>query len=184
MLKQQLRRHYVYLLNKKQPRSDPIHVSHKLREIIPKTGLIMSFSPILSKYEVDVSAFNQGLLEKNRLVLPKVGPNYSMDGYHIKELTDLAESRFRIMEPRGGSSELVDPESICSIILPGLVFEDPQETSGPYNRIGRGKGYYDRYLARCNQLAYRIGVGYKLQAQMVLPRNKDEVQMLDEVILF
>ncbi len=50
----------------------------------------------------------------------------------------------------------VDPSSIDCIIVPAVVFGLRGE------RIGRGGGFYDRYLARATQ-ALRIGFGFDFQ---------------------
>ena len=42
-------------------------------------------------------------------------------------------------------------------------------------RLGRGKGYYDRYLSRTG--AYRIGVSYGIERVDRLPREEWDLPM-------
>lgn len=60
---------------------------------------------------------------------------------------------FRIEEPTG--DDITSPESIELIIVPAVAYDKLG------NRIGRGKGYYDRLLRRTK--AMRIGVAYDFQ---------------------
>lgn len=60
---------------------------------------------------------------------------------------------FRIEEPDGDN--LTDVDSIDLVIVPAVAFDRRG------NRVGRGKGYYDRLLSRIK--AVKIGVGYDFQ---------------------
>ena len=63
---------------------------------------------------------------------------------------------FGILEPRG--TELVAPESVELVIVPGVAFD----TEG--HRIGRGRGYYDRLFTK---MPHAIRIGVCLGEQMV-----------------
>jgi 5-formyltetrahydrofolate cyclo-ligase len=67
----------------------------------------------------------------------------------------LPSGRYGIPSP--SDATVVSPESIDLIIVPGLAFD----FSG--SRIGRGGGYYDRFLARCP--AYRIAPAFECQVR-------------------
>ena len=59
---------------------------------------------------------------------------------------------FNILEPNG---ELVDKKTIDLIIVPLLYFDKYN------NRVGYGKGYYDRFLSDYNGIT--VGVAYDFQ---------------------
>ena len=64
-----------------------------------------------------------------------------------------ATNSFGVMEPK--TEELVDPKEIDLAIIPGVAFDRKG------NRLGRGKGYYDRFLSLTT--AYKVAVGYDFQ---------------------
>lgn len=69
------------------------------------------------------------------------------------ERTRMQMGAFRIEEPTG--DDVTDPGCMEMIIVPAVAYD----RSG--NRVGRGKGYYDRLLARTS--AFTVGVAYDFQ---------------------
>ncbi len=91
----------------------------------------------------------------HRLALPVLSDDaddYTMHFYLWNEGDELVPGRYGISVPR--RPRMIAPK----VLLVPLVAFDSE-----LGRMGRGKGYYDRYLASCS--AYRIGVG--LEAQRV-----------------
>lgn len=80
-------------------------------------------------------------------------PNdYTMVHYlHAPEMT-FKLNQFGIPEPEVG--ELVDPLSIDMAIIPLLACD----LKG--NRVGYGKGYYDRFLSKCRTDILKIGLSF------------------------
>ena len=119
--------------------------------------------------EVQTHEFVERWSREKQIILPVV----KGDELELRQYTgpqDLQKGSFGIEEPTG---ELYDtPEQIELTIVPGVSFD----RNG--NRLGRGKGYYDRALARLQ--SYRIGVCFQFQ---LLPHNPVEATDLpmDEV---
>lgn len=82
------------------------------------------------------------------------------------------EPSFGILEPQG--SLFLDYLSIDVAIVPGMAFD----MSG--NRLGRGKGYYDRLLSRLSN-AELIGVCFDFQLLPEIPTEEHDIKM-DRVI--
>lgn len=101
---------------------------------------IASYAPLSN--EPDVSEFNNWLIATGRtLCLPRViGSNIE---FAVGETT---QGSFSISEPVGLS---INPASIDLVLVPALAID----SSG--NRLGKGKGYYDRALGsfKCPKFA-------------------------------
>ena len=85
---------------------------------------------------------------------------------------DLKKGAYGIEEPVG--EPFTDYDSIDLAIIPGVAFD----THG--NRLGRGKGYYDRLLPRLPH-TYKIGICFPFQLLEEIPTDALDVRM-DEVL--
>ncbi|MGL6187384.1 MAG: 5-formyltetrahydrofolate cyclo-ligase [Clostridium chrysemydis] len=95
------------------------------------------------------------LKEGKEVFVPKVLEE-EMIALKITSLNNLIESKFKILEPVGEKSD-IDGEEFDLIIMPGVAFD----RSG--NRIGYGKGYYDKYLKDIKSDIKKIALAYELQ---------------------
>ena len=78
---------------------------------------------------------------------------------------DLSAGVYNILEPRKDCIEQIAPTSIDLILLPGIAFDSEG------NRIGHGKGYYDRFLQN-NLHAHRFGLAFEFQLVEKIPTGK------------
>ena len=79
---------------------------------------------------------------------------------------------FGIQEPTG--ELFTDYDTIDVAIIPGMAFD------AEGHRLGRGKGYYDRFLSRVPHL-YKIGLCFSWQLVDHVPYDEHDIKM-DEVI--
>lgn len=101
--------------------------------------------------EVDTSMIIDYTLNLGKIVaLPKV-ENNNLKFYKIDSNSKYEKSNFNIYEPISNESI----ESLDLIIIPGVCFDRNN------NRIGFGKGYYDRYLY--NKNIKKIGICFEEQ---------------------
>ena len=88
---------------------------------------------------------------RKRFFLPRVnGLNLDILPY---DRSRMALGAFHIEEPQG--NETADISEIELIVVPAVAYDRKG------NRVGRGKGYYDRLLAETR--ATKVGVGYDFQ---------------------
>jgi 5-formyltetrahydrofolate cyclo-ligase len=80
---------------------------------------------------------------------------------------DLSAGVYNILEPRKDCIEQIAPTSLDLILLPGIAFDSEG------NRIGHGKGYYDRFL-QDNLHAHRFGLAFEFQIVEKIPTGKHD----------
>lgn len=101
--------------------------------------------------ELSTHQFIDKWAEKKHFFLPRVnGVNLDILPY---DKSKLALGSFHIEEPTG--NDTADISQIELIVVPGVAYDRRG------NRVGRGKGYYDRLLA--SSRATKVGVGYDFQ---------------------
>ena len=101
--------------------------------------------------ELSTHEFIERWHDRKRFFLPRVN-GIDLDILPYNE-SRLSLGAFHIEEPQGNNT--VNLDEIEMIVVPGVAFDQ----NG--NRVGRGKGYYDRLLAKSK--AVKIGVGYDFQ---------------------
>lgn len=106
------------------------------------------------------------LCQGKKLALPRVEGN-QIDFYEITSLNQVREGCFHVMEPV--TSEKIQ-EAQALVLTPGVAFD----LNG--NRIGYGKGYYDRYFHRYPSLV-RMGVAYQSQIEEDIPIEETDVKL-------
>lgn len=116
---------------------------------------------------------SHALLAGKALFLPAVEGNM-MFFRRINAFDDLVAGSFGIMQP-GSGCHAADPEDIETIVVPGVGFD----LSG--QRIGYGKGYYDRVLHRLEGSGRLTAFCYDFQLVDSLKGEKHDVVM-DRII--
>jgi 5-formyltetrahydrofolate cyclo-ligase len=123
---------------------------------LPFLHTVLSFYSIEEKNEVNTFPITEYLHFRNpslRLAYPKMDPaTQTMDAILCNPDTAFTENEFGITEPYGG--EVVPQKEIELILVPLLAIDEAG------NRVGYGKGYYDRYLKGCDLNCIRIGLSY------------------------
>lgn len=118
--------------------------------------------------EPDLSSALERWRAAKRLVVPRVeGDAMRFFEYDPRRLVPGA---FGILEP-GPDARLCGPGEIDLLLVPGVAF-----TAGGL-RCGRGKGYYDRYLAQTAFRGFRLGVCFAHQLVDALPAEPHDIRM-------
>ena len=155
MNKELLRKKYLLL------RKKIINKELKDKEIYFKTLKDSSFINsnivgiyVSTKEEVDtLNIIKYALISGKTVAVPVILKGYNMEFYRIFSLDDLDNTNsFGIKEPR--NRILVD--NIELLLIPGICFDTYN------NRIGYGKGYYDKYLERYPNIT-KIALAYQEQ---------------------
>ena len=106
------------------------------------------------------------------VVLPRVEGDVM--SFYSYDKDAMAPGSFGISEPQGGV--LVQPCEIDVIVVPGVAF------TACGARMGRGKGFYDKYLSQCDFAAVKMGVCYREQLLPDIPTEPHDVKM--DVVIY
>lgn len=123
--------------------------------------------------EVDLTSMYQELLQQQvSIYFPKTNQT-NMQFYQVKSLGELEKGNFNVYEPTNCQENrrfnITKKQSVIALI-PGVVFDKTG------NRIGFGKGYYDKFLAE-NPEVMKIGICYQEQLQPSWKPNQWDVSM-------
>lgn len=115
--------------------------------------------------ELSTLAFIKKWASRKNFFLPRVnGVNLEILPY---DKTSLHLGAFQIEEPTG--DDVRDISEIEVVIVPAVAYDRLG------NRVGRGKGYYDRLL--CDTAATKIGVGYDFQVVEAIDSEPHDVRV-------
>ncbi|MCD8282485.1 MAG: 5-formyltetrahydrofolate cyclo-ligase [Prevotella sp.] len=136
-------------------------------ERLRRAKCIMMFSPLGD--EPDISAVGDALLAMGKTVLlPEVTDGENMVLRRYNGRSDLREGMFGILEPKG--EVFASYGDIDYVLVPGVAF-----TLGG-QRLGRGKGYYDRFLPRVGN-AFLRGVCFPYQIVEGIPTDVKDMDV-------
>lgn len=141
------------------------HIGSIIAQRAPRT--VALFAPL--RDEIPLGELTQRV--DCKVVLPRVkGEDMEFYDYDAEAM---AVGAFGISEPQGEVP--VAAEEIDLMVVPGVAFTRAGD------RLGRGKGYYDRYLSREGFRAYCVGVCYEHQVVDELPVEPHDRRM-DKVV--
>ena len=103
--------------------------------------------------------------EHKQILLPVV-KDYKMYIMPFSSTEKLVRGDFGIWQPDSQQEYI---EAIDIAIIPGVAFDREK------NRLGRGRGYYDKYLE--NNKIKKWGVGYDFQFYEVVPTDIHDIKM-------
>ena len=138
MEKKEIRKQYKMLRNKMsemevKEKSDRICQNIISSNLFQQAERILAYAPLGN--EVDIRpVIEEGWRQQKRIVFPKVFGD-TMRYFEISSFSQLKEGTFHVMEPV--ETNPVDWEEAL-VFVPGVAFDRQG------NRMGYGKGYYDR----------------------------------------
>lgn len=174
MTKQELRKH-IRTTKRQFSNTQLDELSLCILERLKSHPRFVSADTILLYYSLPDEVCTHTLLAETNgktILLPRVVDDTGMELCEYNGSHDLRMGAFNILEPSGRRFD--NYAAIDLAIVPGMAFD----ANG--HRLGRGKGYYDRLLARLPYI-YKIGVCFPFQLVDTVPTEETDIQM-DEVI--
>ncbi|WFO15253.1 5-formyltetrahydrofolate cyclo-ligase [Cellulophaga baltica] len=108
---------------------------------------------ISEKKEIDTSFILSILQGKDKnVILSKMLDSHTLQHYLLTDNTLIKKNKWNVPEPVDGIE--IPAKSIDVVFIPLLAFD----AFG--NRVGYGKGYYDKFLADCNENCLKVGLSF------------------------
>lgn len=138
-------------------------------------SLIMTYSPMEKFNEFDPQLITDYCYFKNsgqQLFYPVIGQSEGvpvLSSVIVDDNTEFRKNSYGINEPVDGLDMF--PTEIDMVIVPLLCVDRKG------NRVGYGKGFYDRFLQQCRRDCVNIGFSYFPLVDMITDINKKDVRL-------
>ena len=127
------------------------------------------YLPIKAKAEIDTTLILTLLQGKDKqVILPKIKGS-ELEHILLTDNTKLKINNLGIPEPEKGIK--ITPEQIDVIFLPLLAWDK----SG--NRLGYGKGFYDKFLSLCKTNTIKVGLSFFNPVNKIIDTSPDDIKM-------
>ena len=122
------------------------------------------YNPIQN--EVETGAIrDHALVTGKNVFFPRFGPKDSLELIKIGSATEFSPGRFGILEPTGEGRLAGRDQEELVVFVPGVAFD----LRG--NRLGRGKGWYDRLIKELGE-ATLVAIAYDFQIVDEVPAEE------------
>ncbi len=128
-----------------------LRICESLSPLLAGKKYLALFSPTETEPDIDL-LWGLNVLEEHCISYPRCEGDYLVFR-SVSGLADLVPGRFGINEPGPGPGI----ERFDLIVVPGLAF------AGDGTRLGRGCGFYDRFLATIPSTTMTVGVCFEFQ---------------------
>jgi len=110
---------------------------------------------------------------KKRVFVPRTDLEHKkLEICEIKDRQkDLHKGTLGIMEPRPDKARRALSSEIDFVVVPGLLFDKH------HRRLGRGAGFYDRFLAKLDARVTKVGLAFSFQLVEKVLCEKHDVPM-------
>jgi 5-formyltetrahydrofolate cyclo-ligase len=131
------------------------------------------FYPIAKKLEfntLSLANWIRNIRPQIKLVLSKIDyQTHTLSHFIWETNTPLIINELGIAEPEYGQS--LNPKLLDMVVVPLLAFDKKG------NRIGYGKGFYDRFLAECRNDVQKIGVSFFPPVEDITDINEFDIPL-------
>ncbi len=175
-----LRAHFLKLL-KEQNKEEALRKSRRITEQLWNLPAIQKAQSILfyasTSYEVDtLEMIEKAIVSGKRVSLPVVERNQrTLIPTLIESVKDLSQRTLGIAEPPYDPRRTLDVRDLDAVIVPGLAFDRR------HFRLGRGEGYYDRFLSTLAERVATVGLAFDFQITERLPVEAHDKRLQDVI---
>ena len=175
MYKKELRQKYKALrreLSLEEIESNSLSIANKLLQLDIWDRLYFHlFLTIEEQKEINTEFILQVLAGKDKeIVVAKTDFNsIQMTHYLLTDNTKFKKNEYNIPEPVDGIE--VPVSKIDVVFVPLLAFD----TKG--NRVGYGKGFYDKFLSQCQPKTIKIGLSFFEAEEEIADVYQDDIRL-------
>ncbi|MGB5500703.1 MAG: 5-formyltetrahydrofolate cyclo-ligase [Maribacter sp.] len=127
------------------------------------------FLPIVDKKEIDTTFLLSILQGRDKnVILPKIEGD-DLVHFLLTDNTTLKTNKWNVPEPVDGI--LVASNKIDVVFVPLLAFDKQG------NRVGYGKGFYDRFLKQCKKDVVKIGLSLFEAEEKIEDVSEDDIPL-------
>mgnify|MGYP001245573418 CR=1 FL=1 len=170
--KNNLRKKYYHLRKKKYHEIDKEFFSpliNLIKSNFKKKNLNLAlYYP--SNFEINtLKILENKYMNKNNFLLPVIEENNDMNFFSWKKNQILLVNRFGMLEPAKTKAKIPN-----LMLIPILAFDRNKD------RLGYGKGFYDRYLNKYLKNfkdILTVGVAFSFQKHHKLPTSKNDIKL-------
>ncbi len=145
-------------------------LSEEVISTLELTEVFQNAKVVLAYYSMADEVNTHELIKKHRLQKQFLLPMVNNDELIVKKYVSeesMQTSGFGIKEPTGET--FLEYDKIDLVIVPGVAFDRA------LNRMGRGKGFYDRLLPKIK--APKVAVCFDFQLMEKIPANRGDIKM-------
>ena len=128
---------------------------------------VLCYAPMADEVQIR-PLIEKWLSQGVTVALPRITGKGQMEAVSFTDFDGLVEGDYGILTPDWEKGEIIPPEKLDLILVPGIAFDTRGE------RLGMGGGFYDAYLARATK-AKRIALAYSCQLVASVPMEEHDV---------
>lgn len=171
-------RNKILLDLKTQKEEDRNRKSRIIKKKLFKTKEFIKAKRVMFYISFDGEVNTKEMIKEARSIgkivcVPVCKKNGTMRPATLDENSKLTKGPYGIYEPV--IKRFINLKDLELVIVPGLAFDKKG------NRLGRGKGYYDRFLKKISKKTISIGLAFDFQILPSLPATTTDVNV-DKVI--
>jgi 5-formyltetrahydrofolate cyclo-ligase len=161
----------IKLLKQKVTKEEKLLASNRIMDQIEKLEVFKKATTILAYWSMPDEVVTHDFIQKwyslKTFLLPVISANELIIKKFNGKQNIVKSNSLNILEPLG--TEFTDFNQIDLAIVPGVAFDKKN------NRLGRGKGYYDKLLPKL--IALKIGICFSLQMTDNVPVDIRDIRM-------
>lgn len=162
----------ILSMTEEQKQNKSLMIISRLKQLeeFSKAKVVMTY--VSKSDEVDTIRLIRDMLKSGkRVVVPVVDKEKKeLIPCEISSLEELGSGAFGVMEPKPNNARVVDLNEIDLVIVPGRAFDKK------CNRLGRGMGYFDRFLKKPIKSKV-VGLAFSEQIFDKIPVDENDVKV-------